>query len=67
LRAVRAVPARVVIVSNELGLGLVPASRSARSFRDMAGRVNQLLAAAADEVYLVVAGQPLPVKRAGVR
>lgn len=67
LRAVRAVPARVVIVSNELGLGLVPARRSARSFRDMAGRINQQLAAEADEVYLVVAGQPLPVKGAGVR
>lgn len=62
LKAIRKTSARVVIVSNELGLGLVPAEPSARTFRDVAGRVNQQIAAAADEVYLVVSGIPLRVK-----
>jgi adenosylcobinamide kinase/adenosylcobinamide-phosphate guanylyltransferase len=54
--------ARVVVVSNELGLGLVPADASARRFRDLAGKVNQQAAGAADEVYFVVAGQAMRVK-----
>ncbi|MCC2642922.1 MAG: cobU [Nitrospira sp.] len=62
LNAIRAVPARVVLVSNELGFGLVPASRQARAFRDVAGRVNQQVAEAADEVYVVISGQPLRLK-----
>ncbi|WHZ21369.1 MAG: adenosylcobinamide kinase/adenosylcobinamide-phosphate guanylyltransferase [Nitrospira sp.] len=62
LQAIRAVPARVVLVSNELGFGLVPANRSARAFRDLAGRVNQQVADAADEVYLVCCGQLLKLK-----
>jgi adenosylcobinamide kinase/adenosylcobinamide-phosphate guanylyltransferase len=52
----------VVIVSNELGLGLVPVGRSVRSFRDLAGKINQQVAAEADEVYLVVSGQSLKLK-----
>ncbi len=62
LQAIRAVPAKVLLVSNELGFGLVPASRSARAFRDVAGRVNQQIAHAADEVYLVISGQSLRLK-----
>lgn len=62
LQTIRRVRARVVLVSNELGFGLVPVSRSARAFRDLAGRVNQHIAAEADEVYLVVSGQPLRLK-----
>jgi adenosylcobinamide kinase/adenosylcobinamide-phosphate guanylyltransferase len=62
LQAVRAVPAQVVLVSNELGFGLVPAERNARAFRDLAGRVNQRVAAEADEVYVVISGQPLRLK-----
>ncbi len=62
LDAIRATAARVVVVSNELGLGLVPASRAARSFRDLAGLVNQQIAAEADEVYFVVSGLPLRLK-----
>lgn len=62
LDAVRTTEARVVLVSNELGLGMVPTSRSARAFRDLAGRVNQQIAAEADEVYFVVSGIPLRVK-----
>lgn len=62
VQAIRGTPARVVLVSNELGFGLVPTSRDARAFRDLAGRVNQQFAAAADEVYFVVAGQLLKLK-----
>ncbi len=53
---------RTVLVSNEVGLGLVPAGRLGRAFRDAAGRVNQQAAAAADEVYFLVSGIPLKVK-----
>lgn len=62
LQAIRTTKARVVIVSNELGLGLVPATKNVRAFRDLAGRVNQQVAAAADEVYLTVSGLPLRLK-----
>ena len=62
LQAIRRSSARVVIVSNELGLGLVPVGRSVRSFRDLAGKINQQVAAEADEVYLVVSGQSLKLK-----
>jgi adenosylcobinamide kinase / adenosylcobinamide-phosphate guanylyltransferase len=62
LLAIRRTKARVVIVSNELGLGIVPATKAVRGFRDLAGRVNQQVAAEADEVYLVVSGLPLKLK-----
>lgn len=60
--AIRATSASVVLVSNELGFGLVPVNRSARAFRDMAGRVNQQFAEAADEVYFIISGQSLRLK-----
>jgi len=44
-----------VVVSNELGLGLAPGDATSRQFRDVAGRMNQLVAAEADEVYMLVA------------
>ncbi len=53
----------IICVSNEAGLGVVPDTRLGRVFRDLLGRVNQDFAAAADEVYLLVAGLPLQVKR----
>jgi len=62
LHAIRATRARVVIVSNELGLGLVPATKAVRAFRDLAGKVNQQVAAEADEVYLTISGFPMRVK-----
>jgi adenosylcobinamide kinase/adenosylcobinamide-phosphate guanylyltransferase len=62
LKVMRATPARVTIVSNELGMGLVPVEPDTRAFRDVAGRVNQQLAAAADEVHLVVGGIPIRLK-----
>jgi len=54
--------APVVAVSNELGFGLVPPDPGSRRFRDELGRLNQALAAVADEVLLVVAGLPLRLK-----
>ena len=54
--------ATVVIVSNELGLGLVPAEPLTRAFRDLSGHVNQCIAKEADEVYLVVSGMSLRMK-----
>jgi len=50
------------LVSNELGSGIVPENRMARRFRDLAGIVNQRLAAAADEAWLVVSGLPVKLK-----
>jgi len=61
-RAVRHVPGLVVAVSNELGFGLVPLDPTSRRFRDLSGQVNQLMAAAADEVYFVVSGIPIRLK-----
>jgi adenosylcobinamide kinase/adenosylcobinamide-phosphate guanylyltransferase len=54
--------ARIILVSNEVGLGLVPANKLGRDFRDVAGRVNQMVAKNADEVFFVVAGIPLKIK-----
>jgi adenosylcobinamide kinase/adenosylcobinamide-phosphate guanylyltransferase len=52
----------VVLVSNEVGYGIVPDNALARTFRDAQGRMNQRLAERADRVVLVIAGQPLVVK-----
>jgi adenosylcobinamide kinase/adenosylcobinamide-phosphate guanylyltransferase len=57
--------ARFIIVTNEVGLGVVPADRVSRLYRDLLGRANQMLAEHADEVYLLVAGIPLTVKQSG--
>jgi adenosylcobinamide kinase/adenosylcobinamide-phosphate guanylyltransferase len=52
----------LVIVSNEVGWGIVPSTREVRLFRDWAGKLNQNVAALAEEVYLSVAGIPLKAK-----
>nr|WP_307991405.1 bifunctional adenosylcobinamide kinase/adenosylcobinamide-phosphate guanylyltransferase [uncultured Niameybacter sp.] len=52
----------LILVSNEVGLGIVPAYRLGSIFRDMAGRINQRLASGADEVYFLVAGIPMKIK-----
>ena len=52
----------VVLVTNEIGAGIVPENKLAREFRDAAGLLNQWVAAVADEVTLAVAGLPLKVK-----
>ncbi len=60
--AMAAVSGRLVIVSNEVGLGIVPDNALARAFRDAAGLANQRLAAAADEVVFLAAGLALKLK-----
>ena|SRR5271156_1083640 len=57
-----AAPWPTIVVSNELGWSLVPPEPLARRFRDLAGTLAQLTAAAADEVWLMVAGCPLKLK-----
>jgi adenosylcobinamide kinase / adenosylcobinamide-phosphate guanylyltransferase len=56
--------APVVLVSNEVGSGIVPGNALSRRFRDMQGRLNQRIAARADRVVLMVAGLPVVVKEA---
>jgi adenosyl cobinamide kinase/adenosyl cobinamide phosphate guanylyltransferase len=62
LAAYRAGKANWVVISNEVGLGLVPDNALGRRYRDALGVVNQLVAEAADRVTLMVAGIPLSVK-----
>lgn len=60
--AMASVRGRLILVANEVGYGIVPDNALARRFRDDAGRVNQAVAAIADEVVLVAAGLPLRLK-----
>ncbi len=60
--SLRAQKSPVVLVTNEVGLGIVPDNALARQFRDAAGIMNQMIAQAADEVEFVVAGLPMRVK-----
>ncbi len=55
-------PGDIILVSNEVGQGIVPMNALARRFRDEAGRLHQAVAAVSDKVTLVVAGLPLVVK-----
>ncbi|HIC94755.1 MAG TPA: bifunctional adenosylcobinamide kinase/adenosylcobinamide-phosphate guanylyltransferase [Anaerolineae bacterium] len=56
IEAARAVEADVIVVSNEVGMGVVPPTPLGRLFQDIAGQAHQLLARAADEVYFMLAG-----------
>jgi len=55
-------PGTIIFVTNEVGMGIVPANAAARTYRDLVGRCNQVIAAGADEVILVSCGIPLPLK-----
>ncbi|MDW7772001.1 MAG: bifunctional adenosylcobinamide kinase/adenosylcobinamide-phosphate guanylyltransferase [Desulfobulbaceae bacterium] len=55
-------PGEVIMVTNEVGLGIVPGNRTARIYRDLVGRCNQCVGSAADRVYLVTCGIPLQIK-----
>ena len=59
---IRRTDADFIIVTNEVGLGLVPDNRIGRLYRDLLGRANQMLAQSVDEVYLMVAGLPVRIK-----
>jgi len=61
-RAIAARPGPAIIVSDEVGLGIVPMHPNARAYRDLVGIAHQRLAAMADEAYLFVAGLPVTLK-----
>lgn len=54
--------AKIILVSNEVGMGIVPDNAMARTFRDLAGAAHQRLAEICDDVYFVVAGLPMTLK-----
>ncbi|MCC2975902.1 bifunctional adenosylcobinamide kinase/adenosylcobinamide-phosphate guanylyltransferase [Sphingomonas sp. PL-96] len=62
LEAIAGARGQVVLVANEVGLGIVPDNALARRFRDLAGTINQRVAAAVDRVHMTVAGIPIVVK-----
>ncbi|HEY1901125.1 MAG TPA: bifunctional adenosylcobinamide kinase/adenosylcobinamide-phosphate guanylyltransferase [Terracidiphilus sp.] len=62
LEALRVAPSSIVLVSNEVGSGVVPPYPAGRRFRDALGELNQRVAAIADNVVLLVAGLPLALK-----
>lgn len=62
VQAAKGAGATVIVVSNEVGLGVVPAFKAGRVFRDLAGLANQFIAREADEVYVMWAGIPQKIK-----
>ncbi|EHV0153384.1 TPA: bifunctional adenosylcobinamide kinase/adenosylcobinamide-phosphate guanylyltransferase [Enterococcus faecalis] len=62
LTAVSSLKGKMIVVTNEVGLGIVPEQSFSRWFRDVYGHVNQLLGCASDEAYLVVSGIPVKIK-----
>jgi adenosylcobinamide kinase/adenosylcobinamide-phosphate guanylyltransferase len=60
--ALKGLDGTAIVVSGELGMGIVPENALARYFRDVAGNVNRVIAEASDEVYLVVSGIPVKIK-----
>jgi adenosylcobinamide kinase / adenosylcobinamide-phosphate guanylyltransferase len=62
ISVISAIPAHCIIVSNEVGLGLVPDNKLGRIYRDLLGKANQVLAQNANEVYFLAAGIPLKIK-----
>ena len=62
VKVLKKLDSKVVIITNEVGLGIVPENRLSREFRDIIGRINQYLGRECDEVYLTVCGIPMKVK-----
>lgn len=62
LAACGEVGAQVIFVTNEVGMGVIPDNESARRFVDIAGRINQIIAAAASEVIFMASGVPQKIK-----
>ena len=56
----------VIFVTNEVGMGIVPINQMAREYRDLAGLTNQMMAAVADCVYLVISGMAVDVKKIAI-
>jgi len=66
MKAARAIEATTVFVANEVGCGIVPDNHLSREYRDLAGLVNQMVAAEADEAYGVFCGLPIDLKKLSV-
>ena len=62
LECINHIDASFIIVTNEVGTGLVPANKMGRLYRDLLGKANQLLARRTDEIYLMVAGLPMKLR-----
>lgn len=62
LFALNKIKAKAIIVSNEVGMGIVPNNKLGRDFRDIAGRMNQIVAAKSDNVIFLVSGIPIELK-----
>lgn len=65
IKSVKEFIGTVIIISNEVGMGIVPENRLAREFRDMAGKANQMIASSADKVYFCFSGIPILIKDSG--
>lgn len=66
LATARVMDTRLILVSNEVGMGLVPPSPLGRRYRDLLGRVNQVVAHRANSVVLMIAGLPVDLRRLAV-
>lgn len=62
IHGARKVKGLVIVVTNEVGMGVVPMTKAGRIFRDALGMANKILASYADDVYLMVSGIPIPIK-----
>jgi len=62
LRSLSKIKAKFIVVSNEVGLGIVPKNKLARNFRDIAGKINQIVAGKSDNIFFMVAGIPLKME-----
>ncbi|MDD5255827.1 MAG: bifunctional adenosylcobinamide kinase/adenosylcobinamide-phosphate guanylyltransferase [Candidatus Omnitrophica bacterium] len=63
LKTLKNIKAHSILVSNEVGLGIVPVAKMGREFRDIAGRVNQMAALESDKVVFMLSGLPLELKK----
>ncbi len=63
IRAIKKSKSEIIVVSNEVGCGIVPNNKLARKYRDVLGKINQMFAEAADEFYAMFAGAPVDIKK----
>jgi adenosylcobinamide kinase/adenosylcobinamide-phosphate guanylyltransferase len=63
IKAIKKSKSKTIVVSNEVGSGIVPNNKLSREYRDVLGRANQMFALAADEFYLMFAGIPINIKK----
>jgi len=62
IKVLKSAKYKSIIVSNEVGLGIVPQSKLGRDFRDLAGKINQITAKESDDVFFMTSGLPLKIK-----